>query len=134
MRCGNCIAWRCCATSRQPSSVANEGTWLSRLAACYAPRDDGDSNDSLACLVLILPTAPVGGVTIMAFNNPHTDWSRYAPLVIGYGCVAAAAWVFAAIRWRRKMRAGTLGKGVWPTLGVGWAVVAIALASLAWFT
>ena len=112
--------------------MANEGTWLARLATWIAAGDERYTNEPLACLVLILPTATVGLLTISAFDNAYTNWSRLAPLLIGFGCLAAGAWAFTAMRWRRKMRAGTLGKGVWPTLGVGSAVVAIALASLAW--
>lgn len=114
--------------------MTNEGTWLSRLARWIAAGDDRYSNEPLVCLVLILPTASVGLVTITAIDNPYTNWSRIGPLLIGFGCVAAVVWVLAAMRWRRKMRAGTLGKGVWPTLGAGSTLVAIALASLAWLT
>lgn len=109
---------------------ASGNSWTARLAKWNASRDDRYKNELSVCVVLFLPTLTFGLITINSFDNSYTDWAVRGPILIGCWLLAAGVWVITILRWRRKMRAGTLSRGVWATFGVGSATVAAVLAVL----
>lgn len=105
-------------------------SWMARLGEWIASRDEQYKNEPLACVALLLPTLGFGLLTIMSLGDSYTDWGVRGPLLIGCWLLAAGVSAFHILRWRRKMRAGTLGRSVWATLGVGSATTVIVLAVL----
>ena len=109
-------------------------SWMARLAKWVVSRDDRYKNELLGCVALFLSTLTFGLVTITSLNNSYTDWAVFGPLLIGGWLLAACVWTISILRWRRKTRAGTLGRGVWATFGFGTATMAIVLAALSAWT
>ena len=105
-------------------------SWMARLAKWNAGRDERYKNELSVCVVLFLPMLTFGLITISSFDSSYTDWAVRGPILIGCWLLAAGVWAITILRWRRKMRAGTLGRGVWATFAVGSAAVAAVLALL----
>lgn len=105
-------------------------SWTARLGQWIVSRDEQYKNEPLACVALFLPTLTFGLLTIIKLDDRFADWAVWGPLLIVCWLLAVGAFAFHIFRWRRKMRTGTLGRGVWATLGVGSATTVIVLAVL----